>query len=287
MIATRWGSLGVDIAASFPPGIAAVRRIFNTQTRALGRRRLLHRLILNAAPWFLICSWGMAQQQPQSQSAPDATAQTPESETTPKPANPIQSGVVLFKLLQQQSLVFPDLATTRGPFSSWQKFKLATNNSVALSTIGQALIASGYDQAVNRPSGYHQGWDGYGKRFGADMARSASDNLFGTFLLASALHQDPRFFVKRNLSFGQSVKYAAVRVLYTSTDAGEKQVNYSGLIGPLLSEALANAYYPEQNRTVASTFTRYAYDLSWRFGGNLLRQYWPTINRRLRLAPQP
>jgi hypothetical protein len=287
MIATRWGSIGVDIAASFPPGMAAVRRIFNTQTRALGRRRLLHRLILNAAPWFLICSWGMAQQQPQSQSAPDATAQTPESETTPKPANPIQSGVVLFKLLQQQSLVFPDLATTRGPFSSWQKFKLATNNSVALSTIGQALIASGYDQAVNRPSGYHQGWDGYGKRFGADMARSASDNLFGTFLLASALHQDPRFFVKRNLSFGQSVKYAAVRVLYTSTDAGEKQVNYSGLIGPLLSEALANAYYPEQNRTVASTFTRYAYDLSWRFGGNLLRQYWPTINRRLRLAPQP
>jgi hypothetical protein len=287
MIATRWGSIGVDIAASFPPGIAAVRRIFNTQTRALGRRRLLHRLILNAAPWFLICSWGMAQQQPQSQSAPDATAQTPESQTTPKPANPIQSGIVLFKLLQQQSLVFPDLATTRGPFSTWQKFKLATNNSVALSTIGQALIASGYDQAVNRPSGYHQGWDGYGKRFGADMARSASDNLFGTFLLASALHQDPRFFVKRNLSFGQSVKYAAVRVLYTSTDAGEKQVNYSGLIGPLLSEALANAYYPEQNRTVASTFTRYAYDLSWRFGGNLLRQYWPTINRRLRLAPQP
>jgi hypothetical protein len=286
MIATRWGSIGVNITASFPPGIAAVRRILETQTRALGRRRALHRLILTAAPWFLICSWGMAQQ-PQSQSPPDATAQTPESQTTPKPANPIQSGVVLFKLLQQQSLVFPDLATTRGPFSSWQKFKLATNNSVALSTIGQALIASGYDQAVNRPSGYHQGWDGYGKRFGADMARSASDNLFGTFLLASALHQDPRFFVKRNLSFGQSVKYAAVRVLYTSTDAGEKQINYSGLIGTLLSEALANTYYPEQNRTVGSTFTRYAYDLSWRFGGNLLRQYWPTINRRLRLAPQP
>jgi hypothetical protein len=285
MIATRWGAIGVDITALFPRGIAAVRRIFNTQTWALRRRRGPHRLIL-AAPCLLICSWGMAQQ-PQSPPAPDATAQTPESETAPKPAKPIQSGVVLFKLLQQQSLVFPDLATTRGPLSSWQKFKLATNNSVALSTIGQALIASGYDQAVNRPSGYHQGWEGYGKRFGADMARSASDNLFGTFLLASALHQDPRFFVKRNLSFGQSVKYAAVRVLYTSTDAGERQVNYSGLMGPLLSEALANTYYPEQNRTVGSTFTRYAYDLSWRFGGNLLRQYWPTINRRLRLAPQP
>jgi hypothetical protein len=285
MILTRWSPIGVDIATSFLSGIAALQRIVNPQTKALKRGRGPRRLIL-AAPWFLICACGMAQQSP-SQPTPDASSQSQESQTTAKPANPIQSGVVLFKLLQQQSLVFPDLATSEGPLSSWQKFKLATNNSVALSTIGQALIASAYDQAVNRPSGYHQGWEGYGKRFGADMARSASDNLFGTFLLASALHQDPRFFVKRNLSFGQSVKYAAVRVLYTSTDAGEKQINYSGLIGPLLSEGLANAYYPEQNRTAGSTLTRYAYDLSWRFAGNLLRQYWPTINRRLRLAPEP
>jgi hypothetical protein len=245
----------------------------------------MHRLIL-AAPWFLICSCGMAQQS-QSQSAPDATSQSQESRTTSKPANPIQSGVILFKLLQQRSLVFPDLATSEGRLSSWQKFELAANNSVALSTIGAALIGSAYGQATDRPAGYHQGAQGYGKRFGADMARAASDNLFGNLLLASALHQDPRFFVKRNLSFKQSVKYAAVRVIITSTDAGEKQVNYSGLIGPLLSEGLANAYYPDQNRTVGSTFTRYAIDLGWKFSGNLLRQYWPTINRRLRLAPEP
>jgi hypothetical protein len=171
--------------------------------------------------------------------------------------------------------------------SSWQNFKLAANNSVSLSTIGSALIGSAYGQATNRPSGYHQGGEGYAKRFGADMARSASYNLFGNFLLASALHEDPRFFVKKNLSFGQSVKYAAVRVAYTSTDGGEKQINYSGLMGPLMAEGLANAYYPDKNRTAGGTLTRYAVDLGWRFGGNLLRQYWPTLNRRLRLAPEP
>jgi hypothetical protein len=284
MIPTRWSPLGVDIAASFSSGIAALQPIFNPQTKALKRKRGLHRLIL-AAPLFLICNCGMAQQ-PQSPSTPDAPSQSQDSQTTPKPANPIQSGVVLFKLLQEQSLVFPDLATNQGPLSSWQKFKLATNNSVALSTIGGALIGSAYGQATNRPSGYHQGWEGYGKRFGSDMARSASANLFGTFLLASALHQDPRFFVKRNLSFGQSVKYAAVTVMITKTDAGEKQINYSGLIGPLLGEGLANVYYPDQNRTVGGTFVRYAIDLGWRFSGNLLRQYWPTINKKLRLAPE-
>jgi hypothetical protein len=244
----------------------------------------MHCLIL-AIPCFLICSLGIAQQS-QPEPAPDAPVQSQPTQTTSQPSNAIQSGVVLFKLLQQKSLVFPDLATSQGPMSSWQKFKLAANNSVSLSTVGAALIGSAYGQATNRPSGYHQGGEGYAKRFGADMARSASYNLFGNFLLASALHEDPRFFVKKNLSFGQSVKYAAVRVVYTSTDGGERQINYSGLIGPLMAEGLANAYYPDKNRTAGGTLTRYAVDLGWRFGGNLLRQYWPTLNRRLRLAPE-
>lgn len=237
--------------------------------------------LILAAAWFSICNCAVAQQTP-----PDAPSQTEPSPATQQPANPIQSSVVLFKLLQQKSLVFPDLATSEGHLSSWEKFKLAANNSVALSTLGEAMIGSGYGQVTNRPSGYHQGFEGYGKRLGADMARAASDNLFGTFVLASVLHQDPRFFVKKNLSLGQSVKYAAVRVLYTSTDSGARQINYSGLIGPAMSEGLANAYYPDENRTAASTLSRYGVDLAWKFGGNLLRQYWPTINRKIRLAPE-
>ena len=45
--------------------------------------------------------------------------------------------------------------------------------------------------------------------------------------------------------------------------------------------------FPKKNRTVGDTFIRYASDLGWKFGGNLLRQYWPTINKRLRLLPEP
>ena len=243
------------------------------------------RLIIAAIPCLLVCDGGLAQQS-RSDTLPDAPSQTQEPPSTPQTANPIQGSVEIFKLLEQKSLVFPDLATNRGPLTSWQKFELAANNSVALSTIGAAASGAAYGQAINSPSGYHQGAEGYGKRLGADMARAASDNLFGTFLLASALHQDPRFYVKNNLSFKQSLEYAAVRVFITRSDSGEREVNYSGLIGPLMGEGLANAYYPDENRTVGSTFTRYASDLGWKFGGNLLRQYWPSINRKLRLVPE-
>ena len=193
--------------------------------------------------------------------------------------------MVFLELLERKSLVFPDLATNTGPLDPWQKFKLAANNSVSLATGGAALIGSAFGQAINSPARYGQGAEGYGKRFGADMARSASENMFGTFLLASALHEDPRFYVKKHLSFKASVKYAAGRVAITRSDSGNRVVNYSGLLGPMAGEILADTYYPAGNRGIGHIVTRYASDIGWRFGGNVVRQYWSKINKKVRLLP--
>ena len=251
-------------------------------------------LCLIAACYCLVCSVSVAQQQQpgetvdapsastQSQTAPPASTQ---SQTASQGTNPLTSGVEFVLLLEQKSLVFPDLATNKGQLNSWGKFKLAANNSISLATIGSSLIGGAYGQAIDSPSGYGQGGSGYAKRFGSDMARAASDNMFGTFLLASILHEDPRFYVRKNLTFKETVKYSAIRLVQTRSDSGRLVVNYSGLFGPLAAEALANTYWPEQNRGVGSTLVRYAADLGWRFGGNMLRQYWPQINRKLRLAP--
>jgi hypothetical protein len=241
----------------------------------------MRHLVLIAMILCLVCSVGVAQQN-QSGSVPDAPSASAPTQSTPQGTNPLQSGM---SFLQRKSVFFPDLATNTGPLDKWQKFKLAANNSVALATIGAALVGSAFDQAINTPAGYHQGLEGYAKRFGADMARSASANLFGTFLIASALHEDPRFYVRKHLSFKESLKYAAVRVAVTRSDRGERAVNFAGLLGPLAGEGLANTYYPEGSRGVSSTFIRYGSDLGWKFGGHLLRQYWPDINRRLRLVP--
>ncbi len=134
------------------------------------------------------------------------------TQTVPPPSNPIQSSVALFQVLQKKSRVFPDLATNVEPFGTWEKFKLAANNSVSLSTIGQALVAAGFSQAINSVSGYGQGADGYAKRFGANMARSASDNVFGTFLIASVMHEDPRFYVKKGLGLQGNAEVCCPKV---------------------------------------------------------------------------
>jgi hypothetical protein len=81
--------------------------------------------------------------------------------------------------------------------------------------IGAALVGAAFRQAIDSPEGYGQGGERYAKRFGSGMARDASDNLFGTFLIASVLHEDPRFYVKKDLSFSAAVEYSAVRVAIT------------------------------------------------------------------------
>jgi hypothetical protein len=247
----------------------------------------MQRLIaMSAICCCLLCAGSVAQQPP-SAKLPDAPSTTAQSRSTTQAANPDESGGGMFSVLAKSSWVFPTLATAAGPMSPGQKFELAVRNSVSLATITGAVVAAAYNQATDSPDGYGQGAEGYGKRVGAAMARSASYNLIGNFAIAFIMHEDPRFYVKKHLSFMEAVKYSAVRVFATRSDDGKPVANYAGLVGPLASEALATTYYPNGDNGVGDVFIRYASDIGWQFGGNLLRQYWPNINRKLHLVTAP
>ena len=159
------------------------------------------------------------------------------------------------------------------------------NNSASLSTLVASAFSAGIGQAEDYPHGYGQGAEGYGKRFGASMARTASNEFFGTFMLASMLGQDPRFFPQADPTLGGSIKYAVKRVFVTRNDEGNDVANWSGLLGPLMGEGLANAYWPEEDRTAGQTFKRYGVDIGTRAGFNILRNYWPVLFKKLRGSP--
>jgi hypothetical protein len=194
--------------------------------------------------------------------------------------------------ITKRSLFFPDIATSPGRITSWQKFELFGNEAIAPETLLTSSVSALYSQARGTPYADGGGWPGYGKRFGASMARGASNNFFGTFVLASAFHQDPRFFPRSNPRFWSTIKYAARRVVITRTDAGNEVIDSSGLLGPALGESLANVYLPTSEQTAGKTFERYGYDLVWRFAGNVFKDYWPTLFKglglqRLKVLPPP
>jgi hypothetical protein len=132
--------------------------------------------------------------------------------------------------------------------------------------------------------GYGQGWAGYGKRFSSSIASSASNHLFGTFLLSSILHQDPRYFVKLHGTTSHRVGYALSRAAITRTDRGREAFNWSGLTGSLLAESLANSYLPSGERTAGKTFSRFGIRIGFGAAGNIVKEYWPTIFKSLRIS---
>lgn len=251
------------------PTAAYCRRSFRLPRRS--------RAFLLRAAMVLCCAATVWAQPPASgQNYPDAPSATPSRRKPP---------VGFFSTLNRKSFFFPDIATTEGPLSTGEKFKLFVDDSASLSALADSALSAGIAQANNTPTGYGQGGEGYAKRFGASMARRASSEFFGTFLLASMLRQDPRFFPQAEPTFGGSVKYSLERLVVTRNDDGHDVANWSGLLGPLMAEGLANAYWPEQDRTAGQTFRRYGFDLASRAGGNLLRNYWPVFFKKLRRSP--
>ena len=231
----------------------------------------LRALIFSGVIAFCSTTAAVAQEtKPQSQTGTSSTGQA--ASTSSK-----VPGVGLYNLLQKKSIVFPDIALSTEPLSTGQKFQLFVDNSISVHTITWAALGSSVGQADNSPTGFGQGWDAYAKRFGSSMARQSSGEFFGTFVLASALHLDPRFYPEANPSFGHAVKYSVQRVFVTRTDDGRDVANWSGLAGPLMAEGLANVYWPERNRTVGDTFLRFGLDIATRAGGNMLREYWPVF----------
>jgi hypothetical protein len=140
--------------------------------------------------------------------------------------------------------------------SARQEFELFVDNSVSVNSVTWAALGSAVGQADDSPTGFEQGWDGYAKRFGSDMGRQASSEFFGTFLLASALHQDPRFYAEIHPSFFHAVKYSLQRVFIMRDDGGREVAAWSRLVGPLVAEGLANAYWPDRNHTAGDTLFR-------------------------------
>jgi hypothetical protein len=221
-----------------------------------------------------------AQQKPKPKEPPDAPTAKQES-TQANHESPLSETI---EILGKRSIFFPDLATSRKPLSSKQKFELSSDESIAPSRLVSSALGALIGQAADSLPGYGQGMRGYGTRFGSSLATAASDHFFETFLLSSLLHRDPRYFVVLRGGAGYRIKYALSRTVITRTDDGKSAANWPGVLGPLLAESLANSYLPAREQSAGRTFRRYGFRIGLNAGSKVVRDYWPTIFRSLRIS---
>jgi hypothetical protein len=238
---------------------------------------MLLRLFCFVVAWLSVgLSW--AQQSPQFQMRPitgDARSSLPDSPTpiTPPPDERpprIFWIVPTFKVTESKA---PAKLTPR------QKLEIVFKDTTDPYTIGFTAFTAGIAQASNDPSAYGQGASGYGKRFGASFTDQASAGFFGSFLFASLLHEDPRYYRQGSGPFTHRFAHALIRPVVTHQDSGGQTFNWCGNLGSLAASGLANAYYPEEDRGVGRTFSRYALGIPFSVIDHMVDEFGPDLQR--------
>jgi hypothetical protein len=244
---------------------------------------------------FLGCS-ALSQTEPQKSAPapahPGATTQAQNPCISPSPLVSVEDytgplhRVVLFvarkpeiKTVQRPSLSVGTICA----LTPRQKFHLFFRNTFEPITVVSAGFNAGLDQAEDTDPTYGQGAEGYGKRFGAELADRTSSDFFRTFLFPVIFHQDPRYYRMGHGTRGARLGNALTHVFVARTDSGKKTFNFSEWMGTAASVALGNTYHPGNERGLRPAGQRIAVSVGTDVGFDLLREFWPELIRKLKL----
>ncbi len=166
------------------------------------------------------------------------------------------------------------------PLSAGDKFQIFLRRTYSPYTFLGVAFDAGFAQLTDDWPGYGGGMNGFGKRYGALLADREAQTFFSTFLFASALRQDPRYFrMGDGHSLLRRAAYAATRVAVTRSDSGGSTPNSSLWLGTLLARSLTNAYYPREDRGFSDTMSRVGGSLLSTAQTNITREFLPDLVR--------
>jgi hypothetical protein len=164
--------------------------------------------------------------------------------------------------------------------SAKHKFVLAARQAFDPFVWVSSGIQAAVSQADNEFPQYGQGALGFGKRYGAAMVDAADGGLASTAFCV-LLKQDPRYFRLGQGSIKHRIIYSMAQEFSAKGDKGDRQFNWSNILGMLASAAISNAYYPPPNRGFGLTMNRFGIGLLWGFTGGWADEFWPDVKRKL------
>lgn len=163
---------------------------------------------------------------------------------------------------------------TAAALDTRQKYGLAARSLFDPATYVIVAGFAGVEQALNSYSGYGQGAEGYGKRFGAGMANAGIGTMLGGAVFPELFHQDPRYFYKGTGSVPSRISYALERAVVQRGDNGRWQPAYAGVASDFATAAISNLYYPASDQTgTGLTIENGFVNIGMDAAGNLLQEF--------------
>jgi hypothetical protein len=161
------------------------------------------------------------------------------------------------------------------------KFKYFISESFRPGIYPVAAVYTGYTMAFP-PSAYppewRQGVGGFARNFGDFMASWASVQG-GKFVVAAAIHEDPRYFPSRSKNFFARTLNAARFAVIDRGDNGSPRPAVANIAGAFAGGFVGNAYLPDNYNDVSHGLRRSGFALLGFVTSNLADEFHPEIRK--------
>jgi hypothetical protein len=167
------------------------------------------------------------------------------------------------------------------PLTVKQEFDLqwrSTFDPVEFPYVG---LLAGISQARDSDPGYGQGALGYAKRYGAGFLDSIDENFMVGAVYPSLLRQDPRYYQLGKGGFFHRAGYSISRIVVGRSDAGNREFNFSEVLGSATGAAIGTTYRVGSEKSVGDACSDWVTQMGWDTVSNLLKEFWPDIRRGL------
>jgi hypothetical protein len=223
-----------------------------------------------------------APSKPRATNTKDGNDKDKQGETVGKSKLEKETGTINDRIFE----VLPNYGTVENseelpPLTTGQKFRLATAGVLDWGAYPFNAILSGIAQAKNDPKEWGQGWDAYGKRYGASFADNSIGTYMTTAIFPSLLREDPRYYQLGKGRFAHRAYHAINRLFITRTDSGETRFNFSESLGNASAAAISNIYHVPEDRTASRNAATFAFLILYDGLDNELKEFWPDIRRKV------
>jgi len=148
----------------------------------------------------------------------------------------------------------------------------------SLDSIIEPAVGAGVGQWDDYPPGWHEGAEGYGRRFGSAAAQCTISNVI-RFGFAAVDGEDPRYFLSENRGVWARMKHAVVSTMVSRTASGGQMPAFSRFVGDYGAAFISNTWYPDNRATAGDAAVRGTTALVASLGFNVVREFLPHLLR--------
>lgn len=170
---------------------------------------------------------------------------------------------------------------TRQPLTSRQKGILAVRDVIDPFNLLVIGAEAGVGVGANAHSPYGPGLKGFGRLSGYQLVQDSQGEFFGTYLIPSLVHEDPRYRRMQHATVKRRIFHALARTVIAEHDDGRPMLNYATLLTYPISAELSNLYVPGVQGNGADTVRRIAIGYASDPASNLIAEFLPDFARRI------